>query len=572
MADVKGAASVSSSPVNPDLPTASLPVFDTNSLPTGVLPVCQQPGCEAARKSAGGCPMSARSDAATAASCAATTVAQPTVAATTVTESAAPGTVAAAEAILESKMDKLRGEGRYRVFFDIERTAGRFPAAVNHSLRSADGKAEAVTVWCNNDYLSMGQHPVVTTAMKNAIDRSGAGAGGTRNISGTTNHHTALERELAEVHSKEAALVFTSGYVANDASLSTLGKLLPGCHFFSDSLNHASLIEGIRHSGCKKSVFRHNDYEHLGQLMAAADPAAPKIVVFESVYSMDGDIAPIEKICDVADKHQALTYIDEVHAVGLYGNKGGGVAQRDGLDHRISMISGTLAKAYGVFGGYVAGSALLMDTIRSFAPGFIFTSSIPPSVAAGAAASVRYLKTSQLERERHQARAAHLKSMLRAVNLPLIESPSHIVPVMVGDPRLCKAASDMLMAKHKIYVQPINYPTVPRGTERLRLTPSPSHNDDMMTHLVSSLIDVWRTLGIPFANERHIIAEALSTAATAPLQPTAPSPSSPLSAAIAAAAASAAAAQSSNAVATIPLNMSVAKAVRQGVAAVLNAP
>lgn len=404
----------------------------------------------------------------------------------------------AAEDLCATKIDELKQEGRYRVFFDIERQRGNFPKAFNHSaVRQAERQIpDEVTVWCNNDYLGMGQHPVVVEAMLNAIVKSGAGAGGTRNISGTTKYHTDLERTLARAHDKEASLVFTSGYVANDATLATLGKLLPNVHMFSDALNHASLIEGIRHSGAKKSVFRHNDVAHLRELLAKADPKAPKLIVFESVYSMDGDIAPIKEICDLADEFNALTYIDEVHAVGLYGDKGGGVAQRDNQLHRITFISGTLAKAYGVFGGYVAGSASMMDAIRSFAPGFIFTSSLPPSVAAAAEASVRYLSESQAERESHQERAAYLKAKLVEHGFPVLLSPSHIVPLMIGDAKLCKAASDMLLNKHKIYVQPINFPTVPRGTERLRFTPSPLHNDDMMQYLVNALIDVWTTLGI----------------------------------------------------------------------------
>jgi 5-aminolevulinate synthase len=417
-----------------------------------------------------------------------------------------------ATAALAEHMEKLRSEGRYRVFFDIERSAGSFPAALNHtpptvagagaSSTASDAVSEPlpVTVWCNNDYLGMGQHPVVTEAMHETIRRSGAGAGGTRNISGTTPHHTLLERSLADAHNKEAALVFSSGYVANDTSIATLGKLIPNLHIYSDALNHASLIEGVRHSGAKKFVFRHNDYVHLDQLMRAHDPAAPKLIVFESVYSMDGDIAPIEQICDVAQQHGALTFIDEVHAVGLYGDKGGGVAQQRGLEHRIDIISGTLAKAYGVYGGYLAGSAALVDTVRSFAPGFIFTSSIPPAVAAAAAASVNYLKSSSAERYSQQARAAALKRKLCAANLPVIVSESHIVPLMVGDAALCKAATDMLMAEHRIYAQPINYPTVPRGTERLRLTPSPLHDDTMTDRLVAALLDVWRRLGIPHAH------------------------------------------------------------------------
>jgi 5-aminolevulinate synthase len=402
--------------------------------------------------------------------------------------------------ICESKLRALHNEGRYRTFFDIERQRGAFPKAYNHSVMRNKERSlpDEVTVWCNNDYLGMGQHPVVVNAMHSAIDRSGAGAGGTRNISGTSLFHSSLERALASAHNKESALVFTSGYVANDATISTLCKLLPNCHIFSDSLNHASLIEGIKHSGCKKFVFRHNDVEHLESLIASIDINVPKLIVFESVYSMDGDIAPIDKICDIAEKYGALTYIDEVHAVGLYGNKGGGVAQRDGQEHRCSFISGTLAKAYGVFGGYVAGSTLLMDTIRSFAPGFIFTSSLPPSVAAAAEASVTYLSTSQIERQQHQERAAHLKKLLIDANLPVMISPSHIVPLMIGDAKLCKAASDLLLNKYKIYVQPINYPTVPRGTERLRFTPSPLHTDQMMDYLVESLKKVWSELGIHY--------------------------------------------------------------------------
>lgn len=410
--------------------------------------------------------------------------------------------VKTATSTLSTQLNKLQAEGRYRIFFDIERQAGRFPRALNHGAQrwqNTKTPADPVTVWCNNDYLAMGQHPVVVNAMHEAIEKCGAGAGGTRNISGTSHYHTQLEQELADVHDKESALVFTSGYVANDATISTLGKLLPGCHMFSDALNHASMIEGIRHSGCARHVFRHNDLVHLEQQLKDVhekEPNAPKLILFESVYSMDGDIAPIKEICDLADKYDALTYIDEVHAVGLYGHKGAGVAQRDGQDHRCTMISGTLAKGYGVFGGYVAGSSLIMDAIRSYAPGFIFTSSIPPSVAAGAAASVRYLKESQTERAAHQERAAKLKGMMQEAGLPYMDTVSHIVPLMIGDPRLCKQASDMLLDEFKIYVQPINYPTVPRGTERLRFTPSPAHSDEMMAHLVSSLVQVWRRLGI----------------------------------------------------------------------------
>jgi 5-aminolevulinate synthase len=394
-------------------------------------------------------------------------------------------------------MDKLKAEGRYRVFFDIERQAGAFPKAINHTPVNNSPNPKQVTVWCNNDYLNMGQNPAVTTAMKDTIDASGAGAGGTRNISGTTPHHTRLERELAHTHDKEAALVFSSGYVANDTSIATLGKLLPNCHIYSDALNHASLIEGIRHSGCKRFVFKHNDYQQLDELMSKHDPSAPKLVIFESVYSMDGDIAPIEEICDVADKHGALTLIDEVHAVGLYGDKGGGVVQQRGLGDRVTLITGTLAKAFGVYGGYIAGAAPIIDTIRSCASGFIFTSSIPPCVAAAGAASVHYLQNSSKERLEHQQRTATLKRRLVEAELPVIVSESHIVPLLVGDAALCKAATDMLMDQFNIYVQPINYPTVPRGTERLRLTPSPLHTEEMMDELLHALDAVWGALGIP---------------------------------------------------------------------------
>jgi len=336
-------------------------------------------------------------------------------------------------------------------------------------------------------------------AMKDAIERCGAGAGGTRNISGTSPYHTLLEEELADLHGKGGALCFTSGYVANDATLSTLATLMPGCHFFSDSLNHASLIEGIKRSRVPKHIWRHNDVDHLDELLNKVPKDVPKIVVFESVYSMDGDIAPIEDILDVSEKHRAMTFLDEVHAVGMYGRRGGGVAQQRGLEDRVTLISGTLAKAFGVFGGYVAGSETAIDAIRSFAPGFIFTSSFPPNVAAAAAASVRYLKNSQEERIRHQERANTLKHLLRSAGLPVIPSESHIVPVLVGDPRLCKQACDLLLSKYQIYVQPINYPTVPRGTERIRLTPGPLHTDEMMAHLVHSVNTVWRELGIKVA-------------------------------------------------------------------------
>lgn len=408
--------------------------------------------------------------------------------------------VKAAEDYLSDKLNVLKQDGRYRVFFDIERQRGNFPSAINHNSTAHDN----VTVWCNNDYLGMGQHPSVISAMRNAIERSGAGAGGTRNISGTTPYHTELEYELASAHNKESALVFTSGYVANDTTIATLCKMLPNCEIYSDQLNHASMIEGVKHSGCKKFVWRHNDVGHLEELLQQSSPSTPKLILFESVYSMDGDIAPINEICDLADKYNAMTYIDEVHAVGMYGSKGGGVAQRDNCENRITIVSGTLAKAYGVFGGYIAASKTICDAIRSFAPGFIFTSSIPPSVAAGAAASVRHLANSQIERIIHQQKAAKLKQMLTDVGLPIIPSVSHIVPLVIGDAKLCKLASDVLMSKHKIYVQPINYPTVPVGTERFRFTPSPLHTDQHMDKLVNALLDVWNICGIREYQKQNI--------------------------------------------------------------------
>ena len=389
---------------------------------------------------------------------------------------------------LDEAISRLHDEGRYRTFIDIERKNGQFPHA---TWRRSDGTETPITVWCGNDYLGMGQHPVVLAAMHEAIEATGAGSGGTRNISGTTVYHKRLESELADLHGKEAALLFTSAYIANDATLSTLPKLFPGLIIYSDELNHASMIEGVRRNGGAKRIFRHNDVEHLRELLEADDPDAPKLIAFESVYSMDGDFGPIEAICDLADAFGALTYIDEVHAVGMYGPRGAGVAERDRLMHRLDIINGTLAKAFGVMGGYIAASAKMCDAIRSYAPGFIFTTSLPPAVAAGAADSVAHLKRDQALRDLHQERAKILKTRLKGMGLPLIDHGSHIVPVIVGDPVHTKKLSDMLLEGYGIYVQPINFPTVPRGTERLRFTPSPVHGPDEMDHLIRAMDELW---------------------------------------------------------------------------------
>ncbi len=399
------------------------------------------------------------------------------------------------EATFQAAVDQIRNEGRYRVFADLAREAGNFPHATN---TREDGE-HPVVIWCSNDYLGMGQNPVVLEAMHDAVSRYGAGAGGTRNISGTTHLHVLLEKELADLHGKEAALLFTSGFVSNDATISTVAKLLPNCEIFSDAMNHASMIEGVRHSGMKKHIFRHNDPAHLEELLAAADPDVPKLIAFESVYSMDGDIAPIAAFCDLAEKYNAITYLDEVHAVGLYGQTGGGISEREGVADRVTIIEGTLAKAFGLMGGYITGTPAIVDAIRCIAPGFIFTTSLTPAVLAGALASVRYVRSHNELRVKHQERAAYLKRLLTSCGLPVMPSDTHIVPVFVGDPVLCKEATDMLMQEHGIYIQPINYPTVPKGTERLRITPSPLHDDVLMEQLAVALQAVWRGLGLKIA-------------------------------------------------------------------------
>jgi len=393
--------------------------------------------------------------------------------------------------VFDSAIERLHSEGRYRVFIDILRNKGAYP---NARCFAGHNGPKPITVWCSNDYLAMGQHPKVIAAMEEALHNVGAGSGGTRNIGGNTHYHIQLEEELADLHGKEGALLFTSGYVSNDATLSTLAKILPGCVIFSDELNHASMIAGIRNSGAEKKVFRHNDVKHLEELLAETDPALPKLIAFESVYSMDGDVAPIHTICDLADKYNALTYIDEVHAVGMYGPRGGGITDRDEAAHRIDIIEGTLGKAFGVMGGYIAADRKIIDVIRSYAPGFIFTTSLSPVLVAGVLASVRHLKASSEEREGQQAAAAYLKKAFADAGLPVMPSTTHIVPLMVGDPVRAKKISDILLAEYGVYVQPINFPTVPRGTERLRFTPGPSHTQAMMDDLAEALVEIWQRM------------------------------------------------------------------------------
>jgi 5-aminolevulinate synthase len=397
------------------------------------------------------------------------------------------------DAFFSGALARLREERRYRVFADLERQAGRFPRAIWHSPAGA----RDVIVWCSNDYLGMGQHPKVIGAMVETATRMGTGAGGTRNIAGTNHPLVNLEHELADLHRKEAALVFTSGYVSNETGISTMVKLMPNCLILSDALNHNSMIEGVRQSGAEKKIFRHNDMAHLEDLLRAADPARPKLIAFETLYSMDGDVAPTGQICDLADRYGAMTYADEVHAVGMYGPRGGGQAELQGTMARIDVVEGTLAKAFGCLGGYIAGKRDLIDAVRSYAPGFIFTTALPPAICAAAAAAIRHLKASSFERERHQERAARVKAVLNAAGLPVMPSDTHIVPVLVGDPEKCKEATDLLLEQHGIYIQPINYPTVPKGAERLRITPSPYHEDALIDALAEALVDVWGRLNLP---------------------------------------------------------------------------
>jgi len=399
-------------------------------------------------------------------------------------------------AIFEKAIDRLHAEGRYRVFIDILRNKGSYP---NARCFAGHNGPKNITVWCSNDYLCMGQHPDVISAMENALHDVGAGSGGTRNIGGNTHYHVELEHELADLHGKDGALLFTSGYVSNDATLSTLAKVLPGCIIYSDELNHASMIAGIRNAGCEKRVWRHNDLAHLEELLAADDPEAPKLIAFESVYSMDGDVAPIGAVCDLADKYNALTYCDEVHAVGMYGARGGGISERDAVADRVTIIEGTLGKAFGVMGGYIAADQNIIDVIRSYAPGFIFTTSLSPVLVAGVLAAVRHLKASSIEREAQQANAAMLKKLFADAGLPVMLSNTHIVPLMVGDPVKAKKISDILLAEYGVYVQPINYPTVPRGTERLRFTPGPQHDEGMMRDLTAALLEIWGRMEMPVA-------------------------------------------------------------------------
>ncbi len=405
-------------------------------------------------------------------------------------------------AFFTTALDQLRSERRYRVFADLERLAGRFPHAKHHTPHGAHD----VVVWCSNDYLGMGQHPKVIGAMVETATKMGTGAGGTRNIAGTNHPLVELERELADLHRKDGALIFTSGYVSNQTGIATMAKLIPNCLIISDAFNHNSMIEGVRQSGCEKIIFRHSDLGHLEEQLKAAGPERPKLVVFESLYSMDGDVAPVNAICDLAERYGAMTYCDEVHAVGMYGPRGGGICEREGAMERVDVIEGTLAKAFGCLGGYITGSTAMIDAVRSYAPGFIFTTALPPPVCAAATAAIRHLKSSSWERERHQDRAGRVKSVLAGAGLPLMPSETHIVPVFVGDPERCKAASDLLLEEHGIYIQPINYPTVPKGTERLRITPSPYHTDELIDALAESLVDVWERLELPLS-KRPLAAE-----------------------------------------------------------------